>query len=42
MTHRKNLGKAIRTLDKLKKRDPAKYRRKEISLNKKLRRLKLI
>jgi hypothetical protein len=42
LTHRKNLGKAIKKLDQLKKTDRKAYRRKEISLNKKLRKLKLI
>ena len=40
--HKKNLRKASAKLDRLKKTDPVKYRRKEISLNKKLRALNLI
>jgi hypothetical protein len=42
LTHTKNLGKAKRTLDKLKRKDPRKYRRKEVGLNKYLRKHNLI
>lgn len=42
MSHKKNFAKASAKLDRLKEEDPKKYRRKEISLNKKLRSLNLI
>jgi hypothetical protein len=42
LTHKKNLGKAGRTLDRLKKKDPKKYRRREVGLNKYLRKHNLI
>jgi hypothetical protein len=42
MSHKKTFRKASAKLDRLKKQDLKKYRRKEISLNKKLRSLNLI